>query len=333
MGRVMNSTNSGRGGALLRAPHAWLGVGGTALAVSLLVLLTPVATAATPTTSWGIAPSSWSNGIVLCEFSSGVPTVGVSALSRADTGDSVTLGSISEVGPGGNLVATATLPSSSWTATNFSTEDAYDLGYTVHAPVTGSSAPYTVLGGVDARVDFVLPIYAGSPSGPTDTVAIDLLVMNWSWQALGDHLVISLTLWPTFADEEHLALGSSSDSIVSSSSSSSGATFEQMAASTNAVANPGLPSATSIPATPSASGNSSVGVVAVAFGAAAGEFAGMSYSASLRVLFPTTIAGIPTVDLVAVGGVAALTAILVAAGTRHLRRRPSNLTYVDEEKR
>jgi hypothetical protein len=328
----MSSTNSGRGGALLRAPHAWHGVGATALAVGLLVLLSPVATAASPTTSWGIAPSSWSNGVVLCEFSSGVPTVGVSALSRADTGVSATLGSISEAGPGGILVATATLPSSSWTATNFSTDDAYDLGYTVHAPVTGSSPPYPVLGGVDARVDFVLPIYAGSPSGPVDTVAIDVLVSNWSWQALGDHLVISLTLWPTFTDEEHLAFGSSSESILSSSSSSSGATFEQMSAATSAVANRGLPSATSISATASASGNSSLGVVSVAFGAAAGEFAAMNYSASLRVLFPTTIAGIPTADLVAVGGVAALTAILVAAGTRQLRRRPSDLTYVDEEK-
>ncbi|HKN06130.1 MAG TPA: hypothetical protein VJ021_00805 [Thermoplasmata archaeon] len=328
----MTSTTVGRGCALPRPPNTWVGVGAITLAVSLLILLSPAVTAATPTTSWGIAPSSWSNGIVLCEFSSGVPTVGVSALSRADTGVSATLGSISEVTPEGNLVATAALPSNSWTATNFSTNDAYDLGYTVHAPVTGSSAPYPVLGGVDARVDFDLPIYAGSPSGPADTVAIELLMSNWSWQAPGDHLVVTLTLWPSFANEEHLVLGSSPESLVSSASTTSGTTFEQMAASTSAVANAGLPSATNISATPSASGNSSLGVVAVTFGAAAGEFTSLSYTASVRVLFPATIAGIPTVDLVAVGGVAALIALLVAAGARQVRRRPSDLTYVDEEK-
>src|SRR5208282_2194725 len=147
---------------------------------------------------------------------------------------------------GGKSSRYRSLPSNSWTATNFSTNDAYDLGYTVHAPVTGSSAPYPVLGGVDARVDFDLPIYAGSPSGPADTVAIELLMSNWSWQAPGDHLVVTLTLWPSFANEEHLVLGSSPESLVSSASTTSGTTFEQMAASTSAVANAGLPSATNI---------------------------------------------------------------------------------------
>ncbi len=327
----MTWTRANCGDISTRPPRAAVGVGSLSLAVGLLLLLSPVASAATPTTSWGIAPSSWSNGIVLCQFSPGVPTVGVSALSRADTGMSATLGSISEVTAAGSLVATAALPSNSWAATNFSSDDAYDLGYTVHAPVTAPSAPFPVLGFADARVDFVLPIYAGSSSGPTDTVAIEIQVSNWSWQAAGDHLAVTLTLWPSFASEEHLLLGTSPGSLMSGVSTTSGSTFEQMSAATSAVANTGLPSATSIPATPSASGNSSLGTVAVTFGAGAGEFTSVSYTANVQVLFPATVAGIPTVDLVVVGGVATLVALLVAAGTRYARRRPSDLTYVDEE--
>jgi hypothetical protein len=244
---------------------------------------------------------------------------------------SATLGTISEVAPGGSIVANASLASSSWTETNFSSEDAYDLGYTVHAPVTGPLAPFPVYGAVDARIDFVLPIYAGSPSGPTDTVSVGVFVSNWSWTNVGDHLVLTLVAWPSYPAEEKMVLGGSPGSLVSSAAVTSGTTLEQLSVSTTAVANPGVSAGTLISATSSVLGNASRAVISIAFGTTAGPFTALSYVASVRVLFPTTVAGIPTVDLVAVGGGAALVAFLLGAGAHRMRRRPSDLTYVEEE--
>lgn len=298
---------------------------------SLLLLIVPVAAATAPDTSWGIAPPSWSNGLVLCQFSGTAPVVGVSALAREQSGLSASIGSISEVSSAGAVRANATLSSADWAVTNFSNDDAYDLGYVAHAAVNGPAAPFPLLGSVDLRVDFVLPIYSGSPSGATDTVSIAILLSNWSWQGAGDHLVLALDASPSYATTEHLALGGSPGELVSGVATSGGATWEEISASTSAVADPTSPAPTSVSASPSVMGNSSHGVISVAFGSDAGEFAGLSYSTTVHVLFPTTIAGIPTVDIIAVTGVATLVAALTAVATRQVRRRPSDLTYVDEE--
>ena len=326
----MTTSSDRRIGPLSRPTFQRFGRFGVFLVGTFLLLLAPLASAVPTATTWSDPPQSWSNGIVLCEFAASVPTVAVSALDRMGTGLSATIGSISEVEPTGVVAASANLSSATWTAANFSTDDAYDLGYTVLAPVMSPSVPAQVLGSVDARVDFVLPVYASSPSVSTDTVAVDLLVSDWPWHAVQDHLVVTLAAWPSFTGEEHLVLGTSAGSLLSSVSNPAGEPFEQLAGSTMAVANPGSTTPVNISATASVAGNSSGALVSVALGDTAGEFSTVSYSASVQVLFPKSIVGIPTVDFVAVGGTAALVALLVAAGVHRLRRRPSDLTYAEE---
>jgi len=256
---------------------------------------------------------------------------GVSAVARAQTGLSESVGSISEVTSDGIVRANASLSSTDWAVTNFSNDDAYDLGYIAPASVNSPVAPFPLLGAVDLRVDFVLPIYSGSPSGATDTVSIGILVSNWPWQAAGDHIVLTLDASPAYATSEHLVLGSSPGVLVSGVATSGGATFEEMSASTSALADATSPAPVSVPAAPSVMGNSSHGVISVSFGSSAGEFSSLSYSTTVHVLLPTTIAGIPTADIIAVVGVGALVAALTALVTRQVRRRPSDLTYVNEE--
>ena len=188
-----------------------------------------------------------------------------------------------------------------------------------------------VVGAAQVRVDFVLPAYAEEGSGPVDTVTVNLSLSEWPWQAAGDHLMFSFSAWPNFAVAEHLAIGTSPSSLLSGVSTPSGAAFEEMAAATHAVANATGPAPKNITAAPIASGTPSLGGVSVTMGSAAGEYSSLNYSATVRVLFPTSIAGIPTIDLVAVGGTATLISLLVATGARRLRRRPSDLTYVEEE--
>ncbi len=284
-----------------------------------------------PASTWADPAIDWSNGLVLCEFDASLPTVSVSALARAQTGLSVTVTSISEVDPAGDLVASSNLSSAAWTYQNLSTEDAYDLEYTAAAPViTVSSAP-GMLPSASVRVDYVLPAYAGSPSGPEELVATDLAVSNWPWQADNDHLVLTLAFWPSFPDSERLALGVAPASLVSGVSIATGATFEEWAGGSTAGVNAGGANATNVSATPTVAGSSASAAVTVVFGATAGAFAELNYSGEVRVLFPSSIAGIPTPELLLVGGTAALAVVGVAVGARVLRRRPSDLVYVDRD--
>jgi hypothetical protein len=303
----------------------------TAALGGIVLLLFPFAPMASASPSWDPAPGSWSNGFVLCEFAPALPTVSVSALTRAQTGLSATVSSVLEVNPAGRDVASSNLTWASWAGANDSTPDLYDLAYTARASVTNATSPSDVLGSVSMRVDYVLPAYEDSSGGSIDTVSLDVQVAGWPWQSPADHLVLVVSAQPAFANEEHLVLGSSTGALVSSVATSSGTSFEQMSGSTQAVANPGSPAPTTITASPSVTGNATGALVSVSFGSSAGAFSAMNYSATVTVLFPSTVAGIPTIDLVAVGAAAVLISILVAVGVRRVRGRPSDLTYVDRE--
>lgn len=298
-----------------------------------LLLLLPLVSTATAATAWDPAPKEWSNGVVLCEFMPSVPTVSVSALERVQSGLSASVVSVQEVDPTGEVVAIASVASANWAASNLSNDDVYDLSYTVLAPVTGPEASAPTYGSVNLTVSYILPAYEGSTNGSVDSVSVDFQVSAWPWQGAGDHLVLTLGAWPSFADTEHLVLGGSSGALITSVSTASGTALEQMDGSASAIANPSSSNPTHIPVSASISGNGSGAEVSVSFGTAAGTFSALNYSASVSVLFPSTIAGIPTTDLVAVGSMAALISVLVAAGVRKTRSRPSDLTYVEEEER
>jgi hypothetical protein len=296
-----------------------------------LLLLVPLASTASAAPSWDPAPTGWTNGFVMCEFSPTLPTVSVSAVERVQSGLSTTVASVAEVDPSGQTVAVATVSGSNWTATNVSNDDVYDLAYTLAAPVsaaTGSEAP---LGTASLSVDYVLPVYAGGTGGSVDTVQVDFEVSDWPWQSANDHLVLSFDAWPSFSTQERLDLTSSPGSLMTSVSARSGAALEQMGADAFGTANPASSHPVHVPAVASVSGNVSGATVAIAFSSSAGAFSTLNYSASVTVLFPATIAGIPTIDLVAVGAAAALISILVAVGVRKTRSRPSDLTFVDEK--
>ncbi len=300
-------------------------IGGT-----FLVLVSLVATASAATT-WDPPPQEWTNGVVLCEFLPSVPTVSVSALERSETGISTTMNSVEEIDPSGDVVASATVPAADWTASNLSNDDAYDLSYSAVVPVTGPSASAPLLGSANLTVAYVLPAYEDSTNESLNSVSVDLQVAGWPWQGTEDHLALSLEVWPSFASEEHLVFRSTPGALLTSVSTSSGAAFEQMDGSASAIANPSSSSPITLPATASVSGNSSSALISVSFGSAAGTFSTLNYSASVTVLFPATVAGIPTIDLVAVGSLAALISVLVAGGVRRVRNRSSDLTFVNEE--
>ncbi len=324
----MTNGTRGTGRARARIPRRAAGLAALVVGLAVLIVFPSASLAGTPATVWGESPASWTNGMVLCEFAATSPSVGVSALARPSTGLTVTVVALEELSPSGAVVSWATLPTSSWTVTNRSTDDAYDLSYATSANVTSAAAR---VGTVELRVDFVLPVYTEGPASTLDAVQVEIGVSAWPWTAATDHLALSISAQPSFPAAERLAFGGALGTVVQGVSTSTGATWEELSSNSTANVTAASGSPAVVGATPTITGTAAAANVNVTFGAGAGAFSALAYTAQVQVVFPTTIAGIPTIDLVAVGGAAALVSVLIAAGTRRLRRHPSGLTYVEEE--
>ncbi len=301
---------------------------GAGLAVALLFLALPAASA------WSASPSdpvSWSNGVVLCEFLPASPTVAASAVSIPESGMTAGLAGLAEADAAGTVVETANLSAASWSVANVSSDDAYDLEFTATVPVASVADPALSEGSVALSMQFVLPAYAGSPTGATDEVALEFSESGWPWQTAGDHLVLTLSAAPSYASTEQLRPATSGGWILASDANSTGATREQLGVNASAAVT-GTGAATSVAATASVALLSGASArVTVAFSSAAGSFAGLSFTARVGIVLPTTVAGIPLSELLAAIAAGALVSVALAAVARRVRRRPSDLVYAEEE--
>ena len=277
-------------------------------------------------------PVSWTNGLVLCQFAEDWPSVAVSALSLNGTGVTVAVLNVSEVRANQSLAAYASMGGLPWRASNLSTEDAYDLAYSIEAPVVSSSGSPRTVGSAELSVRFVLPAYSGSPSGSTDIVNVVFSVVNWTWLAPGDHLVVAFSATPSFPGKEQLNTTSAPGWLISSRSTTTGSELERVGANATASATTGAGALTTVVA------NSTVQIIspesarlAVAFGTSAGEFTSLGFTAKVGIVVPSAVAGIPLTELAASGAAAVLVSLLVAAAARRLRKKPSKLVYVTEE--
>jgi hypothetical protein len=268
----------------------------------------------------------------MCEFQSNSPSVAVSALQVTNSGLSVGVGEIQEMTPVGNVVAVAPLESLGWTSQNISNDDQFALAYSASGPVQTPSSPTRIVGQVSVDVAYLLPAYEGATSGNVTSVAMQVQILQWPWQAAGDALLLSISLAPAFPGMEHLVASSPSTSAVGSVSNQSGRTLEYFAIGSQAIATDSNGSSVSISVTPSIALQPDMGSVGLLFGAGGGSFQTLNYTAHVGIVLPATIAGIPVYDFVLVGTLASVIAIVIAVSARRIRSSPSNLTYVGEEK-
>lgn len=326
----MNRWNGETRGLRSRALKAGLLSGGLAL-LFLGISIIPAASAAT---GWQPDPVAWTNGLVLCQFSSVRPVVSVSALEQNGTGLTLGITGMTEVSEAGNAVATANFTGAAWTVANDSTDGFYDLAFSAELPLQSATEPRSQVGSVELRVDFRLATYAVSPSTVLDSVSVALSVANWTWQMASDHLEATFAAMPSFPSTERLAATSEPGWLLTNSENSSGRTLEWMAANRNATAWTTSGTPVNISATPSLALSSPASAdVAVEFGSGAGAFQSLSYLAEVGVLLPPTIAGIPLIDFALVGAAAAISTLAVAVVAHRIRTRPSRFIYVDEEER
>jgi len=309
-----------------------IGVTGLVLALAGLGLAAVLPTAAAahypPRADAGV---SWTNGQVLCDFGATSPSVQVSPLASHDAG--MTLGSMNldEMAPSGSVVASAALAGVVWNVSNRSTDDAYDLAYSAHVPVVAAGTAGPAVGSVDLRVDFVLPSYQGSTSGPTNVVTVAFSMANWSWQAAGDHLLLGFAASATSPTEEHLTPMTATGWLLASNSNRTGSEFERLGL--NGTGSMSNSTASGVPVVADGSvsfPSAELAAVTVAFSDEAGTFRAMTYDVEIEVTLPTTVAGIPLVDLLAVGSAGVIVSVGIAAASRRLRRAPSTLIYAEE---
>ncbi len=279
--------------------------------------------------SW-YAPVGWTNGTVLCEFGSSEPAVGVSALSVAQSGLTAWMAGLAEVRPNGSVAASAELSGRTWTVANLSTDDAYDLAFSILAPISAGAGG--VIGSVNLSVQFVLPAYNGSPDGAVDEVTVLVAESGWAWQSAGDHLEMTVGASPSVPATEHLAASAAAGWTLSSFANSSGVERERLGFDSTARVNSTGGASTVIPANASLDLTSpESATVAVDFGTGAGAYSSLEFTAHVGVVLPATVAGIPLPELVAAIGAGALVSLLVAVSARRLRRRPSRLIYAEDE--
>jgi hypothetical protein len=245
--------------------------GSAGLAVVLTIALAGLLAVSAPSAraTWSSAPVAWTNGVVLCSFSSAVPEVAVSASGLNQSGISASVGLIEEVSEAGSPVARALTTGAAWTVTNQSGESTFDLEYSAHLPVR-SVPTGAVVGSVDVRVDFVLPAYTEAPSDNLSSVELEVEISNWTWQASGDALELLLPIAPAFSSTEHLALAAGASLRLLSVANASGTPREQLVIPQSATASSGSASFIAVNVTPSLSVQPANASVTLRFGTNAG---------------------------------------------------------------
>jgi hypothetical protein len=268
---------------------------------------------------------SWTNGSVLCNFSATLPSVTVSADGLNGTGMGAGLDQVNELSPTGLVVASAVTSSVDWDPENETTAQSFALSYSEPLNVTNVSAPAGPSKMAQISVDFAL---ARTPSNAAqaDVVSFQVSVQDWPWQSPQDTLALVVPIWSAFSTTEHVVVSSSTAPKVESVRNSNDQPLEYFEAGSAATTGTGSFVAVSAETT----FTDGVATTTLTLGPGVGGASAVTYQATLGITPSTKLLGLPLYDYAAVAGGAGLLALVVGVGTRRVRRRPSDLTYVEE---
>lgn len=299
---------------------------GTLLVLAAVVALLAVAPVrAAPGGNPPPVAYSWDNGSALCVFNDSVPSVTVSAPGMAGTGMGAGLEQITELSTQGAPVAVAVMSSVAWDANNTSSATTWITSYGHVVPVFGTTTPATPLGSVQVNLVFSL---ARAPANPAQAyqVSAQLSIQHWPWQSAQDTLAVVVLVWSAHPNSEQVVVASPASMRIDSVSSSAGHSMEYFQASASASTAAG----SSVVVTAHTTVTAGKGSTTLTFGAGSGGAASLSYQAILGITPSAQILGFPLYVYAVVAGGAGLVALVVGAGTRWVRRQPSDLTYVEE---
>lgn len=272
------------------------------------------------------ASYQWTNGSVLCVFNETLPSVTMSAVDRNGTGLGAGLDQVNEVSPStGQVVATANMSSLVWDPQNASSASAYAMSYSENVSVTSATTATTSLGSAEVTILFSLDRY---PTAATeaDQVSFQVSILSWPWQGAQDTLALVVPMWSAFATTEHLVVGSPTTPRIESVQTSNGQPLEYFEAGGSATTGTG--ESVGVSAQTTLTGG--VATTTLTLGYGVGGAGQLTYEATLGITPSTRVLGLPLYDYAAVAGGAGLVALVVGVGTRRVRQRVSDLTYVEE---
>ncbi len=299
---------------------------GTLLVLLVGIALLAVAPARAAYGGEGMESYSWTNGPVLCVFNATLPSVIVSASALSDTGIGAELSQINELNATtGSVVATATVSAAAWEGANDSTARWFVMNYTEWVNVSSVGQPVHAVGSAWVSIQFILS-RPPTTAPEADEVAFQLTVQNWPWQAAGDRLALEIQTWSAYPTIEHMTVSSPTSQQVESVRTSTGEPLEYFLANSSAITETGL----SIPVTPRTTIADGIATTTLTLGPGAAGSSALEYQATLGITLSTRVLGLPLYDYAAVASGAGLAALVVGVGTRRIRRRPSDLTYVEE---
>lgn len=300
---------------------------GSFLVLGILVVLLVLSTVRAEPLGYGDEEYQWTNGSVLCVFNESLPSVIVSAYDLNESGMGGALAGVEEVTASTDaVVSTASMAAVSWEPENASSASTFAMSYSGDVPVATSGPSATTVGSAGISVTFTLDRNPTNAS-QSDEVSFQISVQDWPWQSAQDSLRLVVPLWSAYNASEHVVVSSSSAAQVESVSTATNEMREYFEAGSTAQTGTGL----AVPVTAQASETNGVATATLTLGSGAGGATRLSYSATFGIAPTTRVLGIPLYDYAAVAGGAGLVALVVGVGTGRLRRRPSDLTYVEEE--
>jgi hypothetical protein len=323
---VHSPTRRGEGSSF---PRATLTV--VLAAVALLGVAGPTFGGLAPPGGPVPTPLSWTNGVVLCNFTADHPAVTVSALGAAGTGLYLGFYEIDEVSPSGAVVANASLFGTTWTIANLSDASMLTLGYTSTAPVRTTPGAGMV-GSVGVAVD-MSTAYDSDSSANTSFVALHLVITGWPWVSSGDSLSVQAPIWPAFPSAERLSNVSSGAAELQDTSRNGGTPLEYVQWDPTALTTGASRASTTVPARAHIDFGTSYTTITWNFGSASGGATSLAFDSRVGIVLPQRVLGIPLYEYALAAGAAGIVALVAAGSLRRVRRRPSSLEFVEVEER
>ncbi|MCI4348825.1 MAG: hypothetical protein L3J93_01205 [Thermoplasmata archaeon] len=315
----------GRPGSLRGALRLAALIGG----LSLLLTSATAGAGSGASSSWSPTSLVWGNSLVTCNFTVERPVIAMASPADQHSGVSAAMGTMTELSPNGSGVAAASLSVPGWSVLNLTNATDFRVGYVASLPVTAAGGTGAVLGNASFRIEFALESYASSSTPDGGSVGVTVNVSNWPWSAPVDRLALTLPVWPTFADAEHLIVPPTGTSTVTSASNATGAPREYLALDASANATSASGGSAIVAAAPQMSIRPESGTVTVTFGSEAGTYRTLSYHATLGLVRTPTVAGIPLYEYALVAGASSGLSVAVGAGVRRIRRSPPSLLYAE----
>ena len=274
---------------------------------------------------------SWSNGVVVCNFTIDHPAVTVSGAVRNDSGLYAGFESLEELAPNGTVRAWANLTGPQWAIVYSSSREQVALNYTAAVPAMAGGVGASSIGSVHVSASISTAYSDGATPASSSRVALNLTASSWPWVSASDSLVLVVPLWPGNTATERMIVDPESPTSVDNNAVATDAPQEYFTGGTAVTVTSAAGVNTTLAVAPRLALTPGYGTLTVPLASNGAAFASVTWSSELGLVVNAKPLGLPLYDYIAVTAGAAVVSLGAAGVLRRVRRRPSDLDEVTEE--